>query len=127
MYDAGKIITGLVIFLVLVTSPMWYQAAKGKLGTPPDLKIVTDAKTCVAPTEYMRSFHMELLNEWRNDVVRRDERLYVGLGDKLYYKSLSGTCMGCHPNKSEFCDRCHDYAAVSPYCWDCHVEPREVQ
>jgi hypothetical protein len=35
--------------------------------------------------------------------------------------------MGCHVNKSEFCDRCHDYTAVTPYCWECHVEPREVQ
>ena len=44
---------------------------------------------------------------------------------KTVTMSLSGTCMSCHPNKKEFCDACHDYLAVSPYCWDCHVEPKE--
>jgi hypothetical protein len=39
--------------------------------------------------------------------------------------SLQNTCMQCHPNKAEFCDRCHNYASVKPYCWDCHVEPKE--
>jgi hypothetical protein len=39
--------------------------------------------------------------------------------------SLTGTCLtGCHTNKAEFCDRCHNYAAVSVYCWDCHVDPK---
>ena len=22
-----------------------------------------------------------------------------------------------------FCDKCHNYTGVKPYCWDCHVEP----
>jgi len=26
MYDAGKILTGLVIFLVFVTAPVWWNA-----------------------------------------------------------------------------------------------------
>jgi hypothetical protein len=40
--------------------------------------------------------------------------------------SLSNTCLDCHSNKAEFCDRCHNYASVSPYCWDCHIDnPKE--
>ena len=42
-----------------------------------------------------------------------------------YDISLAGTCMKCHSNKAEFCDRCHDYAGVSPDCWSCHVAPQE--
>ena len=38
-----------------------------------------------------------------------------------------GSCMSCHANKDKFCDRCHDYLAVKPYCWDCHVEPQGGQ
>jgi len=70
---------------------------------------------------------MDLLNQWRDDVVRRADRIHVGRDGKEYDKSLSRTCMSCHSNKTEFCDRCHNYAAVAPYCWECHVEPREVQ
>ena len=44
---------------------------------------------------------------------------------KAYNMSLQNTCMKCHPNKSEFCDKCHNYTSVKPYCWDCHVEPKE--
>ena len=28
--------------------------------------------------------------------------------------SLTRTCMDCHSNKAEFCDRCHNYLAVRP-------------
>jgi len=33
--------------------------------------------------------------------------------------------MDCHNNKTKFCDQCHNYAGVSPYCWECHIEPKE--
>ncbi|MBW2266037.1 MAG: hypothetical protein JRF28_07735 [Deltaproteobacteria bacterium] len=41
--------------------------------------------------------------------------------------SLQNTCMSdnCHAKKTEFCDQCHDYTAVEPYCWDCHIVPKE--
>jgi len=128
MNDAGKILGGLIIFLLLVTLPMWYNLATGKGKTGPDPVIAPGAgSTCVADAVYMKSNHMDLLNEWRDDVVRRGDRTWVSHDGIEYDKSLSRTCMGCHTNKSEFCDRCHDYTAVTPYCWDCHVEPRETQ
>ena len=37
--------------------------------------------------------------------------------------SLTNTCLGCHSNKAQFCDQCHNYLEVTPYCWDCHVDP----
>jgi hypothetical protein len=128
MNDAGKVIGGLVIFLLIVTSPMWYHLAKGEAPVGPDPAIAPDAgTTCVAETQYMRAKHMDLLNQWRDDVVRKNHRTYVGLNGEEFDMSLSRTCMGCHSNKAEFCDRCHDYTGVKPYCWDCHVEPMENQ
>ena len=125
MHDSGKIITGLIIFLAIATLPLWFQLAKGTVPEPPDPKIITDAKACVATTEYMKAFHMDLLNEWRDHVVRSGERTHTGPDGTEYDMSLSRTCMSCHSNKQDFCDSCHDYAGVDPYCWDCHVEPRE--
>jgi hypothetical protein len=126
MYDAGKIIFGLVVFLVLITSPIWYNAASGQGSYAPDPKIVTSEKECVAPAEYMKSMHMDLLNEWRDHVVRDGVRIYESYNGKKYDMSLSNTCMECHHNKADFCDSCHHYAGIDPYCWNCHVEPKEI-
>jgi hypothetical protein len=124
MYDGGKIAAGLGVFLALVLLPVW-RAGLEPRAKAPEPKMVTTAKECVAPTETMRARHMQILDEWRNTVVRTGVRTYVGRNGETITMSLSGTCMKCHANKSEFCDRCHTYLAVSPYCWDCHVEPEE--
>jgi hypothetical protein len=126
MHDAGKIIVGLVIFLAIVTSPIWYHSLTGADPGPPELRITSESPDCVAPTPYMRALHMDLLNQWRQDSVRTEDATYVGLGGKVYQKSLSGTCLSCHSNKGEFCDRCHEYVGVKPYCWDCHLEPPQA-
>jgi hypothetical protein len=127
MYDAGKIIAGLVVFLVLVTSPLWYNAVFATTVAPPKLVLPTNGSTrCVEDTATMRASHMDLLNQWRDEVVRHDERVFVSPLDGVRYdKSLTRTCLGCHTNKKTFCDACHTYMAVSPYCWDCHVAPKE--
>lgn len=124
MYDAGKIIIGLIIFLILITFPIWYNAVSGNPASAPDLKIITDAKQCVAPTDYMRTNHMDLLDEWR-DIVVREKGRYIMLDGKQYEMSLSNTCLDCHSNKADFCDQCHNYMSVDPYCWDCHIESKE--
>jgi hypothetical protein len=125
MHDAGKILSGLVIFLGIVASPMWYQALKGEPGGAPDLKIESESPVCVATTAYMRSLHMDLLNDWRDEAVRDGDRIYVGLEGVEYEKSIGGTCLGsCHTNQGEFCDRCHDYVGAEVYCWSCHAEQK---
>jgi hypothetical protein len=124
MHDAGKIIAGLVIFLAIVTSPMWYHSVKGAEPAPPELSIGTADPQCVAPTPFMRVRHMDLLDDWRDEAVRTDDTIHVSSDGKEYEKSLSGTCMNCHSNKQEFCDRCHEYVGAEPYCWDCHAQPR---
>ncbi len=127
MYDGGKIIPGLLIFLSLVTFPLWYNRANADAVAKPQLTLPAGETECVAPTDYMRTSHMQMLNEWRTLVVRGGESMYVAPNGKIYEMSLSRTCMKCHTNRQEFCDKCHTYSGVSmPYCWDCHVEPKEI-
>jgi hypothetical protein len=127
MKDKSKIIAGLVIFIAIVTSPFWYN--KGRAVPAPEPKLTEKAKAakeCVRDTEYMRNDHMQLLNVWRDTVVRDGRRIYVNEKGKEYVMSLSNTCLDCHSNKAEFCDQCHNYASVNPYCYDCHIEkPKE--
>ena len=126
MYDAGKIIVGIVVFVILATSPLWFNALTSETSEAPEIKLPTNGSTeCVEATEYMREEHIDLLNQWRDDVVRTGQRDYEsGSNGKTFDMSLSRTCLDCHSNKAEFCDACHTYLAVSPYCWDCHVEPK---
>ncbi len=123
MHDGTKIIIGLVIFLVLATFPIWYSAATGRSGYTPELEYPVGETRCVESKEYMRAFHMDLLNEWRDTVVRGGERTYTSEDGSHHDMSLSRTCMDCHANKATFCDKCHDHLGVNPDCWDCHVEP----
>ncbi|MFO7715956.1 sulfate reduction electron transfer complex DsrMKJOP subunit DsrJ [Desulfosarcina sp.] len=123
MKDKNKILAGLVVFIAIITFPFWFNL--GKAAPAPELEL-TDrakaAKTCVMPTAYMTTEHMRLLDVWRHEVVRNGERMFVNAEGKLFNMSLSNTCLDCHSNKAEFCDRCHNYVSVSPYCWDCHID-----
>ena len=78
---------------------------------------------CVAPTEFMRRNHMSMMKH------QRDETVHEGVRGKPF--SLAG-CMDCHAVKGadgqpvayadsrHFCRSCHDFAAVSIDCFECH-------
>jgi [DsrC]-trisulfide reductase subunit J len=123
--DRVWIFGGLALFVAAVTTPFWYARANTTATQRrPDLVLPANAKECVAPAGTMRADHMQLLLNWREDVVRRGDRRYVAFNGKVYDKSLTGTCLGCH-SKHQFCDRCHEYSGVSgPYCWNCHADPQ---
>jgi len=127
MHDAGKVVAGLVVFVVIVTSPVWFHVVRGADTAAPELELPAGGGQCVEPTSYMRQLHMDLLNQWRDDVVRRGDRIHKAPDGKEYEKSLTNTCLKCHPKRETFCNRCHDYAGVTPYCWDCHVEPAATE
>jgi len=79
---------------------------------------------CVAPTDVMRRNHMSMMKH------QRDETVHEGVRGKPF--SLSG-CVDCHAVKGEngqavtyassqhFCRSCHDFAAVSIDCFECHA------
>jgi Fe-S-cluster-containing dehydrogenase component len=77
---------------------------------------------CVEPTEYMRRNHMELIRH------QRDTTVYGGI------RSTKHSMAGCVNATSaddqqpvpvngdgQFCEACHDYAAVTLNCFDCHA------
>ena len=103
----------------------------GKATSAPEPKLsdkAKAAKVCVESKEYMKANHMQILDVWRNEVVREGNRIYTNSMGKEYNISLSSgeeSCLGCHGDKAEFCDKCHTYASVEPYCWDCHIDPKE--
>ena len=78
---------------------------------------------CVAPTAEMRRYHMEYL---KHD---RDKTVHEGIRDLK--NSLAG-CVDCHAAKDgnggyasinadgQFCDKCHNYMAVTLACFQCH-------
>lgn len=129
-YNRGTIIAGIVVFVVLVTLPLWYGL--GKRSAPPEPSLDTPAiaalmeKRCVEETAYMRANHMRLLHAWRDSVVREGQRLYTTRDGKAVQASLTGTCLKCHSNQEQFCSRCHDYAGAKPNCMNCHINPAEV-
>ena len=80
-------------------------------------------QSCVEPTEAMRRFHMELIEHQRDATVHE--------GIRATKHSLSG-CIDCHVSyqdgrpvpvdaPGQFCANCHEFAAVSLNCFDCHA------
>lgn len=126
MYDAGRIITGLIIALALFLFPFYWNAGSASKAPEPELTPrAREAKVCVEETSFMRTNHMKLLDQWRHQVVRDAERYYTTEDCRVFYKSLQISCMDCHSNKTKFCDLCHNYMDIAPYCWDCHIAPEE--
>jgi hypothetical protein len=86
-------------------------------------------QACVEETPVMRRNHMKFLKHQRHETVHEGVR-----GTK---HSLAG-CVDCHASRDaagepkpvngdgQFCQTCHNYAAVSIDCFQCHrTIPRE--
>ncbi|MCW9015013.1 MAG: hypothetical protein OQL06_14680 [Gammaproteobacteria bacterium] len=82
----------------------------------------TKSDKCVADTAYMRTNHMQEMLHQRDDTMRK------GIRDGKH--SLKA-CINCHiPENSQvrfgddkhFCSGCHNYAAVSIDCFQCHAD-----
>lgn len=123
MYNKRTIIPGLAIFVLFVTFPLWFNAFSTASTVPKPELPPGGEKQCVASAAEMRASHMVLLNEWRDEVLRDGDRVAVTVDGKEYRKGLQMACMQCHTNKEKFCDSCHVYVSVTPYCWDCHLSP----
>jgi hypothetical protein len=143
MNSKAGVVIGLIIGLVVLTVPFWYalgQLATGQSDPPPSLALPTNAERCVEAN--MRAVHMQVIDEWRDAVVRdgvTDKYESTDFPGELYERSLTKTClMQCHATakvdtnlvadgqamsvQQRFCNECHQYANVRPNCWDCHLE-----
>jgi hypothetical protein len=128
----NTIIFGLAIFVLAVLSPFWFNLFTVTQAAP-EPELIGKAKSekkCVLDKYDMRANHMSLLDNWRDSVVREADRQYKAANGNSFNMSLStgeNSCLGCHEDKAKFCDSCHNYASVSPYCWDCHTNPKEIE
>ena len=123
MYNKKAVCIGIVILVVLLSSPFWI----GLFGTTyKETGVVKpNQDACVENAAFMRAQHMRLLNEWRDQALRNENRTYVAENGKKWEISLQNTCMKCHTNYEGFCQKCHLSNSVSPYCWTCHIIPTE--
>ena len=121
----------LMLVLVGLTS-LAYAAEEQNAGNGVLLPVIPmgQGDSCVEDTDFMRRNHMDLLEH------QRDETMKEGIRGKPY--SLK-ECLSCHAvngpdaipvtvsSPQHFCRSCHDYAAVSIDCFQCHASRPEVQ
>ncbi len=121
MNEKPLIFAGLAVFLLTFSYPFWHSIEDEAV---PQIAMQTKGEQCVAPVEYMRNNHMKLLEKWRDSVVRDGDRFHIMPDGSKVEKSLTKTCLDCHVSKEKFCEECHSFASVKPYCWECHVVPK---
>ena len=121
LHRANSLISALV--LVFTASLLTAAHAEGA-GVPLPSIAAAQGENCVADTDFMRRNHMDLLKH------QRDETMLEGVrGEPFSLKE----CLDCHVVKGpdavpvtasdpqHFCRSCHDYAAVSIDCFQCHA------
>jgi len=130
MQGTGKNVAAVAIFFLIIASPhlinlVYAKAWVGPTEETPRIEAMAE-KECIESEGWMRRNHMNLLLSWRDAALRDTDRVYVNGRGERYDISLMRTCLGCHSNRREFCDRCHAYAGIEPYCWQCHYAPVQV-
>lgn len=112
------------VLLVLVAGGGVVEAADPARSTIAPVPAKGRGDKCVADTSFMRRYHMSVLNHQRDDTV------HDGIRTRQF--SLK-ECIDCHQVKGtdgravtvedpkHFCRTCHDYAAVSVDCFECHA------
>ncbi|GFH63203.1 MAG: Hdr-like menaquinol oxidoreductase, membrane bound triheme cytochrome c subunit DsrJ [Candidatus Desulfovibrio kirbyi] len=123
MYNAKAVIFGILIFVGLCASPFWASFI-GRDYKSTDIVLPKNEKNCIEDADFMRSQHMRLLNEWRDEALRNENRVYTALDGKKWVISLQNTCLKCHNSYEDFCQKCHVANSVYPYCWTCHIIPK---
>ena len=108
-----------------------WSATAGATGSAPDLtEVLEQARAkgpCVHDLEYMRDAHMDVLDDWRTQVVRNGQRTTTLEDGREVMMSLTNTCLDCHGSKENFCVTCHDYVGIAPKCYDCHLDVKEAE
>ncbi|WP_022855051.1 sulfate reduction electron transfer complex DsrMKJOP subunit DsrJ [Thermodesulfobacterium thermophilum] len=125
MYNAGKVIIFIVVLILFFTIPMWLNL--GRVEAIPKPELPKDKAKCIESKEYMRAYHMKLLDDWRKQAIRENKHVYVAKDGEKYFISLQKTCMKCHNNKEKFCDSCHNFVVTHQDCWSCHIAPEVAE
>jgi hypothetical protein len=93
----------------------------------PVIEKARSGSSCVADPAFMRRNHMDLLKHQRDDTLREGVR-----GGKFSLRE----CIACHASpttnsviaaETNFCQSCHQYAAVKIDCFECHASKPQEQ
>ncbi len=118
-------------FRHLIAAAILLAAAGAEAGDGVPLPSISrgQGEKCVADTDFMRRNHMNVL------LHERDETVHDGVrGERFSLKE----CIACHAvpgpdsvpvtaaSPKHFCRECHDYAAVTIDCFECHASRPEA-
>ncbi len=92
MYNKSLVIPGILIFLLVVLSPIIYNSTSA--SAPPELP-----SSAMETHNYPSSIPMDT---WKSEHMK-----YVD-------STTISNCKGCHGNTAEFCDKCHSFVGVRP-------------
>jgi hypothetical protein len=123
----GKFGLGLAVLLIGVIAGLGFAVAGGDekavVGVEGSAK-ADKLDACVAPTEFMRKNHFELIMHQRDITVHQ--------GIRKTDNALAG-CVECHVRSDhagnhvpidapgEFCAACHEYTGATLDCFTCHA------
>jgi hypothetical protein len=106
----------LVLLLAMASSAL----AGDLLPHPPKGR----AGRCVADTDFMRRNHMTMLKHQRDVTVHegvRGEPFSIAACVECHAVKGADGLPVSHESPQHFCRSCHDYAAVSIDCFECHA------
>ena len=126
----GKLFLGLLLLAGVVSAAETIEGGSIPIPTPPKAKEnFSSEQSCIKPIEIMRRSHGFFLKHYRHDSVR--------YGIRTIQDSLV-SCINCHvtpladgsypsvkKGKEHFCRGCHEYAAVTIDCFQCHTDHPE--
>ena len=116
---------GALVCLVIGGALHAGEAASSRVSQP--VIEVARGGQCVEDPAFMRRNHMKLLKHQRDDTLR---------GGVRTGKYSLKTCIDCHASKTtnsvaasdtNFCQSCHNYAAVKIDCFECHTNKPQVK
>jgi hypothetical protein len=88
MYNKSLVLTIIVVVLLIVVTPfLYWRVSPGALLPPKPEPPPGGEKRCVESTDFMRKHHVDLLEEWRQSVVREGHVKYVASDGKEYDES----------------------------------------
>ena len=132
LYNGTWIVPGLALFMAFATFPFWMGRVRAREPGAFASRAAPPGITCVLPKAQMRERHMDLLKQWREEVVRQSDRTPVTLlNGATMERSLTNGCMKCHARVdwgayravATYCTDCHDYVGIKLDCWTCHLDP----
>ncbi|MEI8158183.1 MAG: hypothetical protein WCH60_15055 [Burkholderiales bacterium] len=117
----------LVFLLGLLIGGAVYAGDASSVRVPQPVVESARGGQCVEDPAFMRRNHMKLLKHQRDDTLRGGVRT-----GKYSLKE----CIDCHASKTtdsvaatetNFCQSCHNYAAVKIDCFECHTNKPQVK